>query len=58
MDEIARSAAIGHGWWVGMSTLIKDFLKKTKEKCVMGASEAERSGPQNLDRHERRSTEP
>ena len=33
--------------------LIKDFLKKTKEKCVMGASEAERSGPQNLDRHER-----
>jgi hypothetical protein len=36
-----------------MSMLIKDFLKKTKEKCVMGASEAERSGPQNLDRHER-----
>ena len=28
--------------------LIKDFLKKTKEKCVMGASEAERSGPQTL----------
>jgi hypothetical protein len=36
-----------------MSTLIKDFLKKTREKCVMGASEAERSDPQNPDRHER-----
>jgi len=48
MDEIAQSAAIGHGWWVGISMLIKDFLRKTKEKCAMGASEAERSGPQTL----------